>query len=139
MLADAERRATSDLEACSPLEGDGFVHLLDVESARGRAFDHVIVANARAGAFPRWYAPDAFLFSPKLGIVPKDNVGDAKASRTAKFTYYVHRVKARERYNAQERRAFNDALHRAKESLFVTAWGRATRGMSAPEFLEELR
>jgi superfamily I DNA/RNA helicase len=139
VLADAERRATSDLEACSPLEGDGFVHLLDVESARGRAFDHVIVANARAGAFPRWYAPDAFLFSPKLGIVPKDNVGDAKASRTAKFTYYVHRVKARERYNAQERRAFNDALHRAKESLFVTAWGRATRGMSAPEFLEELR
>lgn len=139
VLADAERRATSDLEACSPVEGDGFVHLLDVESARGRAFDHVIVANVRPGAFPRWYAPDAFLFSPRLGIVPKDNVGDAKAARTAKFTYYVHRVRARDRYNTQERRTFDYALHRAKRSLSVTAWGRATRGTSAPEFLEELR
>ncbi len=139
VLADAERRAESDLEACTPAEGEGFVHLLDIESARGRAFDHVVVANVRAGAFPRWYAPDAFLFSPKIGIVPKDNVGEALASRTAKFTYYVHRVRARDRYNAQERRALDYALHRARRSLFVTAWGRATRGTSAPEFLEELR
>lgn len=139
MLADAQRRAQSDLEACAEPEGDDFVRLISVECARGRSFDHVIIANVRPGAFPRWYAPDAFLFSPSLGMIPKDNVGDAWAARTAKFTYYVHRVKARERYNDRERRAFTYTMRRATRSLFVTAWGRATRGLSAPEFFEELR
>ena len=39
--------------------------------------------------FRRYYVPDAFLFSPNYGMIPKENVGDARAARTAKFTY-VH-------------------------------------------------
>jgi superfamily I DNA/RNA helicase len=138
VLADAERRGGSDLETCGPPVGEG-VRLLDVACASGSSFDHVIVANARPGAFPRWYAPDVFLFSPKSGMIPKDNVGDAATARTAKFTYYVHRVKAAEKYYARERRLFSYALSRARRSLLVTAFGRPTRGFTAPEFLEELR
>jgi superfamily I DNA/RNA helicase len=138
ILAHAEARAQSTLETCEPLPTEGFVHLLDVDAARGRTFDFVVIPDARAGSFPRWYTPDAFLFSPKLGMIPKENVGDARAARTAKFTYYVHRTKARDAYNAEERRAFFYALQRARRGALVTAWGRATRGVSAPEFFEEL-
>ncbi|HEV7179182.1 MAG TPA: hypothetical protein VGN11_04890, partial [Candidatus Baltobacteraceae bacterium] len=67
------------------------------------------------------------------------NVGEARAARTAKFSYYVYRAKARENYNHEERRAFVYAMRRAKKRLVVTASGRATRGTTAPEFLEELR
>jgi len=93
----------------------------------------------RAGAFPRWYSPDAFLFSPRLGMVPKENAGDARASRTAKFSYYTFRNKSRERYNDRERRAFVYALRRARVSALVTASQAPTKGIHAPEFLEELR
>lgn len=113
--------------------------MMSVEAARGREFDRVIIANVRPGAFPVWYAPDRFLFSPKFGMIPKENVGDARASRTAKFTYYVHAVKANLKYNERERRVFNYALRRARESVLVTAWGTPTRGKTAPELLEELR
>ncbi len=139
VLADAELRARSTLEVCEPPDGLDAVHLMSVEAARGRTFDHVVVANVRPGAFPCWYAPDAFLFSPSLGMIPKDNVGDATTARTAKFTYYLYRVKARDAYNARERRIFSYALSRAVRSLHVSAWGRPTRALSAPEFLEELR
>ncbi len=139
VLADAELRAQSSLEVCEPNDGRDAVHLTSVDAARGLSFDHVAVANVRPGAFPCWYAPDAFLFSPSLGMIPKDNVGDATTARTAKFTYYVYRVKARDAYNARERRIFSYALSRATRSLHVSAWGRATRALSAPEFLEELR
>jgi superfamily I DNA/RNA helicase len=138
-LADAELRARSNLEVCEPPDGRDAVHLMSVEAARGSTFDHVVIANVRPGAFPCWYAPDAFLFSPSLGMIPKDNVGDATTARTAKFTYYLHRVKARDAYNARERRVFSYALSRATRSLYVSAWGRPTRALSAPEFLEELR
>jgi len=138
ILEDAERRAESELERCEAPAGEG-VRLVSAECARGTTFEHVVVANARPGGFPRWYAPNAFLFSPKLGMIPKDNVGDATTARTAKFTFYLYRGKPREKYNAAERALFNDALARAKASLLVTAWGRATRGITAPEFLEELR
>ena len=97
------------------------------------------MADVRAGAFPRWYAPDAFLFSPRLGMIPKENVGDAQASRTAKFSYYTYRNKSRERYNERERRAFVYALRRARHTALVTASQTPTRGVHAPEFLEELR
>jgi superfamily I DNA/RNA helicase len=130
----------SDLETCAPLENDGrFVQLLSVEAARGRQFDKVIVANVRPGAFPLWYAPESFLFSPNLGIIPKENSGDARSARTAKFSYYVFRAKASQRYNQGERRAFNYALRRARCDALVTAAGTPTRGITAPEFLEELR
>ena len=117
----------------------GFVQILSVEAARGREFDHVVVANVRPGAFPRWYSPDAFLFSPRLGMIPKENVGDARASRTAKFSYYMFRSKAPQHYYDRERRAFVYALRRARKSVLVTASGEPTRGTTAPEFLEELR
>jgi len=138
-LAYAESRAHSELESCEAAESDGFVSLLSVEAAQGREFDYVVVAGAGAGTFPRWYAPDAFLFSPRLGMVPKENVGECRASRTAKFSYYVVRTKAREGFNAQERRAFVYALRRARLGAVVTAFGGVTRGTTAPEFLEELR
>ena len=139
VLETAARRSQSDLGACEDDLPAGFVQLRSIESARGRSFDTVMVPDARAGSFPRWYVPDAFLFSPKLGMIPKDNVGDARASRTAKFTYYLHDSKIKERYNAQERRAFAYALSRARREVCVTASGRVTRGITAPEFLAELQ
>ncbi|HKE38069.1 MAG TPA: 3'-5' exonuclease [Candidatus Baltobacteraceae bacterium] len=139
VLAYAEQRAASELETCEAIESDEFVSLLSIEAARGREFDYVAVAGAGAGTFPRWYAPDAFLFSPRIGMVPKENVGECRASRTAKFSYYVARTKAREGYNERERRAFVYALRRARVGALVTASGGVTRGTTAPEFLEELR
>ena len=143
VLEYAEQRARSELEACehdgARAHEGGFVQLLSVEAARGREFDHVIVAGVRPGSFPRWYVPDAFLFSPRLGMIPKENVGDARTSRTAKFSYYLYRSKAAQHYYERERRAFEYALRRARKSVIVTASGAPTRGITAPEFLEELR
>lgn len=115
----------------------GFVAIASIEAVYGRQFDRVVIAGARAGTFPVWYAPDAFLYSPRLGMIPKENVGDARASRTAKFSYYTYRVKARENHVLRERRAFGYALTRARERALVTAWGTPTSGRTAPEFLEE--
>ncbi len=139
VLAYAGARAASDLEACEDSTAPGFVRILSIDAARGRSFRYVVLPDARAGSFPRWYVPDSFMFSPKLGMIPKDNVGDARASRTAKFSYYLFSSKVRDHYNAEERRAFVYAMRRSSGELLVTASGRATRGTSAPEFLEELR
>lgn len=147
VLEYAEQRMESDLETCEmPLDSargdkvvDGFVQLLSIEAARGREFDHVVVADVRPGAFPRWYSPDAFLFSPRLGMIPKENAGDVRAARTAKFTYYMFRSKAPQHYYERERRAFEYALRRARKSVLATASGPPTRGATAPEFLKELR
>jgi hypothetical protein len=138
-LEDAQARMESAFEACETREVAGAVRLLTVDSARGREFDHVVIPNARAGSFPCWYVPDAFLYSPSLGMIAKENVGDARTARTAKFTYYMFRTKAREAFNLQERRAFVYALRRAKRTALVTACERATRGIGAPEFLAELQ
>jgi superfamily I DNA/RNA helicase len=130
----------SEFETWELSERPGAVRMLSIDAARGREFDHVIIPRARAGSFPRWYAPDAFLYSPSLGMIAKENVGDnARAARTAKFTYYMFRTKAREAYNKEERRAFVYALRRAKKTVLVTACERATRGVTAPEFLAELQ
>jgi superfamily I DNA/RNA helicase len=129
----------SGFETWETSERDGMVRLLSIDAARGREFDHVIIPRARAGSFPRWYAPDSFLYSPSLGMIAKENVGDARAARTAKFTYYMWRTKAREAYNKEERRAFVYAMRRAKKTVLVTANERPTRGVSAPEFLSELQ
>ena len=109
-----------------------------VDGAKGRTFAHVFVVDLRAGAFPRYYVPDAFLYTQRFGVVPKENVGDAKAARTAKFTYVISKIAARENYNKQERRALYTAASRARERLTLSASGRATRGASTPEFFEEL-
>jgi superfamily I DNA/RNA helicase len=140
ILTYAEQRLESDLESCENLDdGAGFVQLLNVEAAQGRQFERVIIANVRPGAFPLWYAPEAFLFSPKLGMIPKENVGEARASRTAKFSYYMFANKAPQHYNERERRALRYAMARATNTLLVTSWGTPTRGITAPELLEELR
>ncbi len=138
-LEHAQERMDSAFESCETSEAAGAVRILSLDAARGREFDHVVLPNVRAGAFPRWYVPDAFLYSPSLGMIAKENVGDAKAARTAKFTYYMFRTKVREAYNREERRAFVYALRRARKSVLVTASERATRGVSAPEFLAELQ
>ncbi len=140
VLHYAQQRMETDLEACAPpIGGQELVQLRSVEAARGLHFERVVVANVRPGAFPLWYSPEAFLFSPRLGIIPKENAGAARASRTAKFSYYMFAAKAARRYNDAERRAFNYALRRAGGSVLVTASGTPTRGVSAPELLEELR
>lgn len=139
VLADAAERAESDCERCALVDDNRFVHLLSVDAARGRSFAFVAIPDARAGSFPRWYVPDAFLWSPKLGMIPRENAGGENASRTAKFSYYLYRSKAREAYNAQERSAFEYAISRARASVLVTACGSPTRGITAPEFLEELK
>jgi len=139
VLNYARSRAQSDLESCEGDVGPGFVQIRSVEASRGRSFDLVVIADARAGSFPRWYVPDAFLFSPKIGMIPKDNAGDARAARTAKFTYYMFKQKVSDAYNAQERRAFNYAMQRSRREVIVSAAGKPTRGVTAPEFLAELQ
>ncbi len=139
VLHYAEKRMGSDLESCEWDEAAGFVRILSIEAARGREFDHVVVANVRPGAFPRYYSPEAFLFSPRYGMIPKENAGAARASRTAKFSYYMFRSKAAQQYFDRERRAFRYALSRARSSALVTASGTRIRTATAPEFLEELR
>jgi len=132
-VADAE----SDLLNLS-LRDPGAVRVLDVEAAKGEEFEAVFVVDVRAGAWPRYYVPDAFLFTPKYGMIPKENVGDAAAARTAKFTYVFSRSKIRDSYNREERRAFYCAASRARTRLYVSAYGRPTRGRAAPEILAEL-
>jgi superfamily I DNA/RNA helicase len=139
VLEEAQRRRMSEFERCDDDPGDGFVRLSSIDAVRGHEFDRVVIADVRAGAFPCWYAPDAFLYSPKLGMIPKENTGDAQAPRTAKYLYYLYRTGMHDTYYARERRAFEYALHRGRETVLVTASGPPTRGVKAPEFLEELR
>jgi superfamily I DNA/RNA helicase len=138
--AESEHRADDELielEA-GPFDPEPTVSVCSVDGAKGRTFAHVFVVDLRAGAFPRYYVPDAFLYTQRFGVVPKENVGDAKAARTAKFTYVISKIAARENYNKQERRALYTAASRAREHLTLSASGRATRGASTPEFFEEL-
>ncbi|MBC5802731.1 MAG: UvrD-helicase domain-containing protein [Candidatus Eremiobacteraeota bacterium] len=114
------------------------VMVLDVEAAKGSTFDAVFAVDVRAGAWPRYYTPDAFLFMPSAGMIPKENVGDARAARTAKFTYALHAHKLRDKYAAEDRRALYTAMTRASAHLSISASGRPTRGLGTPEFLEEL-
>jgi superfamily I DNA/RNA helicase len=104
-----------------------------------RRFDHVFAVDARAGSFPPYYVPDAFLFSPSHGMVPKDAAGDAPAGRTAKFTWYSHQTKLNLAYGREHRRLLALAMLRADISVTVSASGRATRGISAPELTAELQ
>ncbi|MFN2528858.1 MAG: 3'-5' exonuclease [Candidatus Baltobacteraceae bacterium] len=138
-LEYASSRMTTTLEACEERSDRSLVRIMSIATAMGDEFDHVILPNVRAGSFPHYYVPEAFLFSPSLGMIAKENVGDAKASRTAKFTYYMFRAKTRESYNREERRAFVYALRRARRSVTITASERPTRGITSPEFLSELQ
>jgi superfamily I DNA/RNA helicase len=110
-----------------------------IERIGPRRFEHVYVVDARAGSFPPYYVPDAFLFSPRWGMIPKDTAGEAAAARTAKFTWYSHLAKLRETYAREARRTLALALTRADVSVTVSAAGKATRGVGAPEFVTELQ
>lgn len=138
-LQYASARMSTSLEACEERSDRTLVRMMSISAATGDEFDHIYLPNVRAGSFPHYYVPDAFLFSPSLGMIAKENVGDAKASRTAKFTYYMFRAKTRESYNREERRAFVYALRRARRRVTVTASERPTRGITSPEFLSELQ
>jgi len=115
------------------------VAVASVERVLARRFDHVFVVDASAGSFPPYYVPDAFLFSTTYGMIPKDSAGDTVAARTAKFTWYEHHAKPRAAYVREQRRLFANALGRADVSVTVTAWGRPTRGVAAPELASEIQ
>jgi superfamily I DNA/RNA helicase len=138
-LEHAQRIASGegDLLTIAPYDGRA-VRVCDVETLAGASFAHVFVVDVKAGAWPRYYVPDAFLFSPKYGMIPKDNVGDADAARTAKFTWATARLKFRTHYNDEDRRALYLAATRAETALCITASGRATQGKNTPELLTEL-
>jgi superfamily I DNA/RNA helicase len=104
-----------------------------------RRFEQVFVVDARAGSFPPYYVPDAFLFSPTYGMVPKDAAGDAPAARTAKFSWYAHQTKPNDAYAREHRRLLALAMVRADACVTVSAGGKATRGIGAPEFVTELQ
>jgi superfamily I DNA/RNA helicase len=136
---DRVARADDDLLRVDPHDANA-VALLGVEAAKGREFARVFVVDARSGAFPRYYVPDTFGFAPRYGMIAKENVGEgATTARTAKFTYLQYKLDVPAKYYAEERRALYCAMSRARERVVVSASGRATRGRSAPEFVEELR
>ena len=119
-------------------ERDDAVVVASIERVLSRRFAHVFVVDVRAGAFPPYYVPDAFLFSPTYGMIPKDCAGDASAARTAKFTWYEHHAKPRAAYVKESRRLFAAALGRADETVTISASGRPTRGVAAPELAAEV-
>ena len=137
-LAYCERIADADTGPQLVDGSDDAVVVASVEHVLARRFDHVFVVDARAGAFPPYYVPDAFLFSPTYGMIPKDSAGDAVAARTAKFTWYEHHVKPRAAYVREQRRLFAAALGRADVCVTVSAGGRLTRGIAAPELAGEV-
>ena len=118
---------------------EGIVTIAAIEAAVGISFDSVAVPGLQAGAFPAYYVPPAFLFTPSYGLAARDNAGGEKSSRAAKHAYMNYRYKLRERHIEQERRLFAFARSRANAALLLTASGRPTRGVNTPEFLEEFR
>ncbi len=137
-LAYCERLAPGESGPHAVDVRDDAVVVASVDEVLARRFDHVFVVDARAGAFPPYYVPDAFLFSPTYGMIPKDSAGDTVAARTAKFTWYEHHVKPRAAYVREQRRLFAAALGRADVCVTVSAGGRPTRGIAAPELAAEV-
>ena len=137
-LAYCERLAATEKGPELVDERDDAVVVASVERILERRFDHVFVVDARAGSFPPYYVPDAFLFSTTYGMIPKESAGDAIAARTAKFTWYEHHAKPRAAYVREQRRLFAAALGRADVSVTVAASGRPTRGVAAPEVASEI-
>ena len=115
------------------------VVVAQIDAIKGQSFQNVFIPNVRAGAFPPYWVPDAFVYTTGSGIIPKENVGEARASRTAKFTWYMHQGgRVLEHHAREARRLLYCAMTRATEHVWVSAWGQATRGTSAPELLAEL-
>ncbi|MGH7729149.1 MAG: 3'-5' exonuclease, partial [Vulcanimicrobiaceae bacterium] len=139
-LNDCERRSQAGLET-GVLErvDENAVAVLDVEAAKGREFDVVALGGVRAGSWPRYYVADAFSYLPSLGVVPKENVGEAQVARTAKYTFTCARYRWRDKFIEEERRALYCAASRARKQLIVASNGKPTQGKAAPELFEELR
>jgi hypothetical protein len=72
-------------------------------------------------------------------MIPKDAAGDAPAARTAKFSWYAHQTKLNDAYAREHRRLLALAMLRADVRVTVSAGGKATRGIGAPEFVSELQ
>jgi superfamily I DNA/RNA helicase len=138
-LGYCERIARSETGPAIADASEDAVVVGSIDAVKARRFDRVYVVDVRAGSFPPYYVPDAFLFSPTYGMIPKDSVGDAVTARTAKFTWYAHHAKLRENYSREDRRALAVALLRADVAVTVSASGRPTRGVAAPELLVELQ
>jgi len=138
-LAYCGRIAQSEDGPAFSVDTDDAVVVGSIDRIKSRRFDHVFVVDVRAGSFPPYYVPDAFLFSPTYGMIPKDSVGEAVTARTAKFTWYQHHSKLRDTYGREDRRVLAAALARANVTATVSASGRPTRGIGAPEFLTELQ
>lgn len=117
----------------------GFVTIAEIDAVIGLSFEAVAIPSLQAGAFPAYYVPPAFLFTPTYGLAARENAGGLKSNRTAKHAYVNYRYKLRERHIEQERRLFAFARSRARSALLLTASGRPTRGINTPEFLEEYR
>jgi len=137
-LAYCERLAAAERGPEIVDERGDAVVVASIDRILSRRFDHVFVVDARAGAFPPYYVPDAFLFSTTHGMIPKESAGDAPAARTAKFTWYEHHAKPRAAFVKEQRRLLAAALGRADVAVTVSASGRPTRGIAAPEFVAEI-
>ena len=138
-LAYCERIARSETGPALRDSADDAVAVAAIDAVKGRRFERVYVVDVRAGSFPPYYVPDAFLFSPTYGMIPKESVGEAVTARTAKFTWYAHHARLRDNYSREDRRALAVALCRADVGVTVSASGRPTRGIAAPELLVELQ
>ena len=137
-LAMLERVAAAERgPAVDDATGDG-VFVGAIAHVGSRRFAQVFVVDVRAGSFPPYYVPDAFLFSPQWGMIPKDAAGDGTASRTAKFTWYSHVAKLRDAYAKEHRRMLALAMTRADVAVTVSASGKPTRGIGMPELASEL-
>jgi len=71
-------------------------------------------------------------------MIPKECAGDAPAARTAKYTWYEHEAKPRSAYVREQRRLFAAACGRADVSVTISASGKATRGVAAPQLAAEV-
>ncbi len=139
-LEEANDLAVRDLELPHdlPLELDA-VALLAAEEMYGHEFEALFAVGAHARAFPRYYSPPSFYYSLRYGLIARENLEDGGEAQTAKFSWYSAKQRVAEKYYERERSLFAAVLARARSLLFVTAYGRATRALRNPEFLEELR
>jgi len=139
-LAEADDLAARNVELPHdlPLDHDA-VALLAAEESYGHEFEVVFAVGAHARSFPRYFSPPSFYYSPQYGVIARENVDDGGGPDTAKFVWYSVKQRLAEKYYARERSLFNAVLARARSLLYVTAYGKATRAVRNPEFLEEMR
>lgn len=137
-LATLERIAAAERGPAIDDEASRGVFVGAIAQLGAQRFERIFVVDVRAGSFPPYYVPDAFLFSPQYGMIPKDAAGDGTASRTAKFTWYWYAAKLRDTFAGEHRRMLALAMSRADREVSVSAGGKPTRGIAMPELAVEL-